>query len=195
MVSSCPKGVSLTPTLQEDLNGSGWQMAEAPPKSRPLTCVPPQACPGRTTWPRPCARPLGKTAPASTAASGTFTSTASSRTSARCPCKPASCQAVSRATRRCVPTARASPAASRASPVSVRRDGPGPSVTRGPMTPVWEISKFGLLGSYTHIPQSSKQNPGREGRRGRGRRGGNRHISTSPSHSSHDPFSILIRSA
>lgn len=123
----------------------------APQRAWPLPFCPPrppcQACPGRTTWQQLCARPLDRTAPASTAASGTCTSTASCRTSVRCPCRPASCPAASRATRRCVPTARARPAVSRASPASVRKDGPGLCVTRGPMTPAWAISKSGLLNS------------------------------------------------
>ena len=46
-----------------------------------------------------------------------------------------------------MPTAHASPAARPASPASARKDGQGPSVIRGPMTPVLEISEFGLLGS------------------------------------------------
>lgn len=136
---SCPAGRAKRVRV-----ATGWGAAEG----RDLWLgAPPQACPGRTTWLQLCARPPGRTAQASTAASGTFTSTASCRTSGRCPCRPASCPAVSRATRRCVPTARASLAPSPASPASARKDGRGPSVTRGPMTPVLEISESGLLGS------------------------------------------------
>lgn len=89
-----------------------------------------------------CARPLDRMAPASMAASGTYTSTVSCKTSGRCPCKQASCLAVSHATRRCVPMARAGPAVSQASPASVRKDGRGPSVTSGPMTLVLEINVY-----------------------------------------------------
>lgn len=60
--------------------------------------------------------------------------------------------------------ARAGPAASQASPVTVRKDGWGPSVTREPTILASETSEFQLLAKFSknHLREEGRSWEGRE---------------------------------